>query len=77
MSAPTPFNFQVTVAGNTLNYEGTANLNANGHDVIHINEVELNGSETNLLSHPITLTGVTAQDLVKIAGPFLVPNDND
>jgi hypothetical protein len=75
MSKPTPFNLQLTAGGNTVNFEGTANISPNGHDVIHLKEVELNGSEVNLLNHPITITGVAAQDLVKAAGPFLVPPD--
>lgn len=75
-------NFSLNVDGHTINlngasleFEGTAKLGQNGHDVIHLTEIEINGvtgvsSELNLLPHPITITGSAAELLVDLAHQF-------
>jgi hypothetical protein len=87
------FNGSVTFAknGQTFSftgdnvYEGFENVKSShnghsnhGHDVIHLTEVEATGGETNLLHHPVTLTGSAATDLIAtLSKGTAVSSDSD
>jgi hypothetical protein len=61
--------------------DGASDEHENHHhgvDVVHISEVEAMGSETNLLTRPVTLTGVAADNLLhQLSGGTTVPPDAD
>jgi hypothetical protein len=67
-------------------YEGFENVKEShhghenhGHSVIHLTEVESGTGETNMLTHPVTLTGAAADALIKTlsAGTSLLPDTDD